>query len=139
MPLVAAENLVKRYDKLTAVDDVSFTIDKGQIFGFLGPNGAGKSTTISMLSTYLEPTSGDAVIDGLSVSREARKVKGIIGDRSPGHRPLPDADRHPEPPILRQDVRHQRRASWMPAAGSCWIWSSSGTGATAASTSSPAA
>ncbi len=79
MPLVTADNLVKRYDKLTAVDGVSFTIDEGQIFGFLGPNGAGKSTTISMLSTYLEPTSGDAVIDGLSVTRDAGKVKGIIG------------------------------------------------------------
>jgi len=79
LPLVAAENLIKKYDGLTAVDGVSFTIDEGQIFGFLGPNGAGKSTTISMLSTYLPPTSGDAVIDGLSVTREAQKVRNIIG------------------------------------------------------------
>ena len=79
LPLVTAENLVKKYDKLTAVDGVSFTIDEGQIFGFLGPNGAGKSTTISMLSTYLEPTSGDALIDGYSVTRQAKKVKSIIG------------------------------------------------------------
>lgn len=74
-----AENLVKKYDKLTAVDGVSFHIDEGQIFGFLGPNGAGKSTTISMLSTYLEPTSGDAVIDGFSITRQTAKVKSIIG------------------------------------------------------------
>jgi ABC-2 type transport system ATP-binding protein len=79
LPLVTAENLVKKYDRLTAVDGVSFTIDEGQIFGFLGPNGAGKSTTISMLSTYLEPTSGDAVIDGFSVTRQANNVKNIIG------------------------------------------------------------
>ena len=79
MPLVTADNLVKQYDRLTAVDGVSFTIEEGQIFGFLGPNGAGKSTTISMLSTYLEPTSGDAFIDGFSVTRDAGKVKKIIG------------------------------------------------------------
>ncbi len=79
MPLVTADNLVKKYDELTAVDGVSFTIDEGQIFGFLGPNGAGKSTTISMLSTYLPPSSGDAVIDGLSVTHQAEKVRNIIG------------------------------------------------------------
>ena len=79
MPLVCADNLVKKYNGLTAVDGVSFTIDEGQIFGFLGPNGAGKSTTISMLSTYLPPTSGDALIDGHSIIRDAYKVKQIIG------------------------------------------------------------
>jgi len=79
LPLVTAENLVKEYDGLTAVDGVSFTIEEGQIFGFLGPNGAGKSTTISMLSTYLPPTSGDAVIDGLSVTGKANSVRSIIG------------------------------------------------------------
>ena len=79
MPLVTADNLVKKYGELTAVDGVSFSIREGQIFGFLGPNGAGKSTTISMLSTYLPPTGGDATIDGLSVTRDAVKVKQIIG------------------------------------------------------------
>lgn len=78
-PIVTAENLVKRFDKLSAVDGVSFEIEEGWIYGFLGPNGAGKSTTISMLSTYLDPTSGDAVIDGLSVIRDSAKVKEIIG------------------------------------------------------------
>ncbi|MHB8858797.1 MAG: ABC transporter ATP-binding protein [Thermoleophilia bacterium] len=79
MPLVTADNLVKQFNGLTAVGGVSFTIEEGQIFGFLGPNGAGKSTTISMLSTYLMPSSGDAVVDGFSVTRQAGKVKGIIG------------------------------------------------------------
>lgn len=79
MPLVSADNLVKKYGELTAVDGVSFKIEEGQIFGFLGPNGAGKSTTISMLSTYLPPTSGDATIDGLSISRQTDDVKKIIG------------------------------------------------------------
>lgn len=78
-PIVIAENLVKRFDKLTAVAGVSFTIEEGWIYGFLGPNGAGKSTTISMLSTYLDPTAGDAVIDGLSIIRQAGQVKKVIG------------------------------------------------------------
>ncbi|MFA6002415.1 MAG: ATP-binding cassette domain-containing protein, partial [Thermoleophilia bacterium] len=79
MPLVSADNLVKKYGELTAVDGVSFRVDEGQIFGFLGPNGAGKSTTISMLSTYLPPSSGDALIDGYSIIRDPHKVKQIIG------------------------------------------------------------
>jgi ABC-2 type transport system ATP-binding protein len=78
-PIVTAENLVKRFDKLTAVDGVSFSIEEGWIYGFLGPNGAGKSTTISMLSTYLPPTSGDATIDGHSITRDQNQVKRIIG------------------------------------------------------------
>ena len=79
MPLVETENLVKKYSGVTAVDGVSFTIDEGRIFGLLGPNGAGKTTIISILSTYLEPTSGEAVIDGLSVTRQAALVRKIIG------------------------------------------------------------
>lgn len=77
--IVSADNLVKRYDRLTAVDGVSFGIEEGQIFGLLGPNGAGKSTTISMLSTYLPPSGGDAVIGGHSITRSPREVKKIIG------------------------------------------------------------
>ena len=77
--IVTADHLVKRYGELAAVDGVSFSIAEGQIFGFLGPNGAGKTTTISILSTYLEPTSGEAAIDGISVIREPARVRGIIG------------------------------------------------------------
>lgn len=72
-------NLVKTFDKIEAVKGISFTISKGEIFGLLGPNGAGKSTTINMMCGYLEPTSGDTIIDGLSVIREPLKVKRIIG------------------------------------------------------------
>src|SRR3990167_7329969 len=78
-PIVTADGLVKKFDKLAAVDGVSFHIDEGQIFGLLGPNGAGKSTTIAMLSTYLPPTAGDANIDGFSVTRQPHQVKEIIG------------------------------------------------------------
>jgi ABC-2 type transport system ATP-binding protein len=72
-------NLVKTFDKIEAVKGISCTISKGEIFGLLGPNGAGKSTTINMMCGYLEPTSGDTIIDGLSVTREPMKVKHIIG------------------------------------------------------------
>lgn len=78
-PIVIADLLVKRFDKLTAVDGISFEIEEGQVFGLLGPNGAGKSTTISMLSTYLKPTGGDARIDGYSINRDAGAIKKIIG------------------------------------------------------------
>lgn len=76
---VQVHNLVKTFDKIEAVKDVSFTIGKGEIFGLLGPNGAGKSTTINMMCGYLKPTSGDTIIDGISVTREPLKVKRIIG------------------------------------------------------------
>ena len=76
---VQVRDLVKTFDKFEAVKSISFTIGKGEIFGLLGPNGAGKSTTINMMCGYLKPTSGDTIIDGLSITREPRKVKRIIG------------------------------------------------------------
>src|SRR5579875_484767 len=76
---VEVRHLVKTFGKHEAVKDLSFTIDRGEIFGLLGPNGAGKSTTIHMMCGYLEPTSGDTLIEGLSVSKEPRKVKRMIG------------------------------------------------------------
>src|SRR2546426_2171224 len=72
-------NLVKTFGKREAVKDVSFTLGKNEIFGLLGPNGAGKSTTINMMCGYLQPTSGDTIIGGRSVSREPQKVKQTIG------------------------------------------------------------
>jgi ABC-type multidrug transport system ATPase subunit len=56
--VIVADGLTKRFDSFTAVDSVSFEVDRGSIFGFLGPNGAGKTTTILMLITLLKPTSG---------------------------------------------------------------------------------
>src|SRR5258708_9364789 len=75
---VQVVNLVKNFGKNEAVKGVCFTIGKGEIFGLLGPNGAGKSTTINMMCGYLEPTSGDAVIDGISVTKEPMQVQRII-------------------------------------------------------------
>jgi ABC-2 type transport system ATP-binding protein len=74
-----AQDLHKSFNEHKAVNGVSFTIYKGEIFGLLGPNGAGKTTTIRMLSTVLEPDSGDITIGGHSVRDNADAVRGIIG------------------------------------------------------------
>ena len=77
--VVRVENLVKRFGELVAVDDISFTVARGEIFGFLGPNGAGKTTTINILCTLSKPTSGRAVIDGFDVVRQQSQVRQSIG------------------------------------------------------------
>ena len=76
---IQVSDLVKTFGKIEAVRGVSFTIGKGEIFGLLGPNGAGKSTTINMMCGYILPTSGDTIIDGVSVTQEPMKVKRMIG------------------------------------------------------------
>src|SRR5579872_3355540 len=76
---VQVTDLTKHFRSIEAVKGVSFTIGRGEIFGLLGPNGAGKSTTINMMCGYLEPTSGDTIIDGLSITKEPLKVKRILG------------------------------------------------------------
>lgn len=76
---LTAQELRKSFNEHKAVDGVSFTIYKGEIFGLLGPNGAGKTTTIRMLSTVLEPDSGDVTIGGYSVRRDANAVRSLIG------------------------------------------------------------
>jgi len=78
-PILQAQNLVKKFNDFTAVDDVSFTIQEGEVFSLLGPNGAGKTTTISMLSCLLAPTEGDAIIAGHSVAKDPMAVKRAIG------------------------------------------------------------
>ena len=78
--IIVVENLRKIYGKdIIAVDDISFTVKKSEIFGFLGPNGAGKSTTIKILTTLLEKTSGKATIDGLDIDSDQDQVRRIIG------------------------------------------------------------
>jgi len=76
---ISVKNLVKRYEDVTAVDDLSFSVEAGEVFGLLGPNGAGKSTTINILSGLLEPTSGSATVMGFDVQKEPGKVKERIG------------------------------------------------------------
>jgi ABC-2 type transport system ATP-binding protein len=78
--IVEVKNLSKTYGRnIVAVNDVSFNVKKGEIFGFLGPNGAGKSTTIKILTTLLEKSSGEVTIDGLDVDADQAKVRRIIG------------------------------------------------------------
>ena len=77
--MIQCQNLTKRFGAFTAVDNVSFSISKGSIFGFLGPNGSGKSTVIRMLCGILEPTSGTATLDGFDVSKNSAELKGRIG------------------------------------------------------------
>lgn len=76
---LVAKDLHKSFNHLNAVNGVSFTIHKGEIFGLLGPNGAGKTTTIRMLSTVLEPDSGDATVGGHSIRHDADTVRSLIG------------------------------------------------------------
>ncbi len=76
---IEVKDLTRKFGKFTAVDHVSFSVEKGEVFGFLGANGAGKSTTIKMLCGILEPTSGDALVAGYSVMNEPDKVKRSIG------------------------------------------------------------
>jgi len=73
------EHLVKNYADLRAVDDVTFSVDQGEIFGLLGPNGAGKTTTISILCTLSKPTSGRALVNGFDVARQQGQVRQCIG------------------------------------------------------------
>ena len=76
---LVASNLHKAFGHIVAVEDVSFSIRRKEIFGLLGPNGAGKTTTIRMLSTVLNPDAGDVSIGGYSVARESDRVREIIG------------------------------------------------------------
>ena len=77
--MIEVKNLTKRYGKHLAVDDLSFTVEKGQIYGFLGPNGAGKSTTMNIMTGYLGATSGEVLINGHDILREPQEAKKCIG------------------------------------------------------------
>jgi len=76
---IITENLTKKFNEDTAVDDLSLNVERGELFGLLGPNGAGKTTTIKMLSTLLEPTSGFAQVAGFDVSKEKDEVRASMG------------------------------------------------------------
>lgn len=77
--MIVAKQLTRSFGLKKAVDSVSFEVKKGDILGFLGPNGAGKSTTMRMLTGYLSPTSGDAFIDNVSITKNPIQVKSKIG------------------------------------------------------------
>jgi len=77
--IIAVKNLTKKYEELVAVNNVSFDVKRGEIFGLLGPNGAGKTTTLEIMETLREPTSGDVIIDGHSINNNKEEIKKIIG------------------------------------------------------------
>lgn len=82
--MIEVKNLRKEFNKFVAVDNISFDVKKGEIFGLLGPNGAGKSTTLRMLSTLARPTSGTATIGGYDIVKndnEVRKLIGIVSEK----------------------------------------------------------
>src|SRR6202171_1343648 len=90
--MITVTQLTKRYARNTAVDQISFEVEKGRIVGFLGPNGAGKTTTMRMLTCFLPPTAGTAVVAGFDVLEQPHEVKKHIG--------YP-----PEPPPLYPEMR----------------------------------
>lgn len=77
--IIETRDLTRKFGSLTAVDNISFDVESGEIFGLLGPNGAGKSTTISMLCTILRPTSGTATVNGFDVVKQPSQVRKSIG------------------------------------------------------------
>ena len=99
---IVVDHITKKYGDFTAVDDVSFTVKQGEIFGLLGPNGAGKSTLIRMMTTLLPITSGRALINGFDVAKDPDDARQLHGRDPAGadqrHRP----DRRREPEHLRQ-------------------------------------
>ena len=77
--MICLENLTKRFQQVTAVDDVSLEVTSGEIYGFLGPNGAGKTTTIKMLAGIMRPTAGRIFIDGMDLQSNPMEVKARVG------------------------------------------------------------
>jgi len=88
-PAIEVQNLVKSYAGFMAVNNLSFTVRRGEILGFLGPNGAGKSTTMRILTGYLPATSGVALVNGIPVATQPEEVKRLIG-YMPENNPLPE-------------------------------------------------
>ena len=78
-PPILVQNLTKRFGKFTAVDNVSFSVQPGEVFGWLGPNGAGKTTTIRVLLGLLKPTSGDTFVLGFNSATQPKAVHAHVG------------------------------------------------------------
>jgi len=77
--VIEVKNVTKKYGSFVAVDDISFTINDGEVVGFLGPNGAGKSTTMNMITGYIEQTEGNIIVDGFDTLKKSKKAKKEIG------------------------------------------------------------
>src|ERR1700748_3613037 len=77
--IISVKNLRKKYGDFTAVKDISFDVQEGEIFGLLGPNGAGKSTTLEIIETLRDKTSGEVIVDGFNLDQAPNSIKKIIG------------------------------------------------------------
>ena len=77
--MIEVKNVTKKYANITAVNNISFQVQDGEVVGFLGPNGAGKSTTMNMITGFIEPTEGQIIINGYDISKKAKKAKKQIG------------------------------------------------------------
>jgi len=88
--MIAIRNLTKRFGAITAVDDVSFNVRRGEVLGFLGPNGAGKSTTMKMLAGFLAPSAGSAAVCGFDVQQQPIQAKSRLGYLPEGAPAYPD-------------------------------------------------
>ncbi|RYD78012.1 MAG: ATP-binding cassette domain-containing protein, partial [Sphingobacteriales bacterium] len=73
--IISVKNLVKKYDDFVAVQDLTFDVFENEIFGLLGPNGAGKTTTLEIIETLRDKTSGEIIVDGFSVDKQAHEIK----------------------------------------------------------------
>ena len=106
--MIRIEHLTRRFHDLVAVDDISFHVPKGEIFGFLGPNGAGKSTTIRILTGFLPATSGRAVVAGLDVAQDSLGVRQQLGY-------LPEAVALPTDARVDEYLEYRGRLKGVPA------------------------
>lgn len=77
--MIEVKDITKKYGNFTAVDNINFKIEEGEIIGLLGPNGAGKSTTMNMITGYIEPTEGEIIVNGYDISKKPKKAKAQIG------------------------------------------------------------
>ena len=101
--MIEVQNLTKRYGPVTAVDGISFRVERGEILGFLGPNGAGKTTTMRILTGYMPATEGKAIVAGFDVFEqpiEAKRRTGYLPETPPLY---PDMTRPRVPGVCRQD------------------------------------
>ena len=119
---IDVRGLTRRFGTFVAVDNLSFSVKQGEIFGFLGANGAGKSTTIRMLCGLLKPTSGTALVGGVDVSRDPEGVKRAIGYMSQTLLALRGADRRSEHRVLRRHLRALAANASPRAGSSCSRW-----------------
>ena len=109
--MIEVQHLTKRYGRVTAVDDVSFRVERGEILGFLGPNGAGKTTTMRILTGYMPATEGKAIVAGFDVFDqpiEAKRRTGYLPETPPLY---PDMTVARVPDVRREDQGRRRRPS----------------------------